>query len=175
MRRLRQIGASAERSETSAEDSETATTLGAARDWAPTGRSGPTSWAGLPPAPSSSRCSPPLSLVVSCVGGERFWEILASSGQVGQIGHFSGGFWDEPFPQPRLGEAGFRFLVDSPLDRSAAGAPYLSAAKADVLNTARWAGMAGNLRRATASCHPIGAVLCVGARTSDAREPLAWR
>ena len=62
------------------------------------------------------------------VGGERFWEILASSGQVGQIGHFSGGFWDEPFPQPRLGEAGFRFLVDSPLDRSAAGAPYLSAA-----------------------------------------------
>jgi hypothetical protein len=48
------------------------------------------------------------------VGGERFWEILASSGQVGQIGHFSGGFWDEPFPQPRLGEAGFRFLVDSP-------------------------------------------------------------
>ena len=63
------------------------------------------------------------------VGGERFWEILASSGQVGQIGHFSGGFWDEPFPQPRLGEAGFRFLVDSPLDRSAAGAPYLSAAK----------------------------------------------
>ena len=131
MRRLRQIGASAERSETSAEDSETATTLGAARDWAPTGRSGPTSWAGLPPAPSSSRCSPPLSLVVSCVGGERFWEILASSGQVGQIGHFSGGFWDEPFPQPRLGEAGFRFLVDSPLDRSAAGAPYLSAALAE--------------------------------------------
>ena len=131
MRRLRQIGASAERSETSAEDSETATTLGAARDWAPTGRSGPTSWAGLPPAPSSSRCSPPLSLVVSCVGGERFWEILASSGQVGQIGHFSGGFWDEPFPQPRLGEAGFRFLVDSPLDRSAAGAPYLSAAIPD--------------------------------------------
>jgi hypothetical protein len=48
---------------------------------------------------------------------------------VGQIGHFSGGFWDEPFPQPRLGEAGFRFLVDFPLDRSAAGAPYLSAAK----------------------------------------------
>ncbi|CCI51832.1 hypothetical protein BN13_1250023 [Nostocoides jenkinsii Ben 74] len=47
---------------------------------------------------------------------------------MGQIGHFSGGFWDEPFPQPRLGEAGFRFLVDSPLDRSAAGAPYLSAA-----------------------------------------------
>ena len=51
---------------------------------------------------------------------------------MGQIGHFSGGFWDEPFPQPRLGEAGFRFLVDSPLDRSAAGAPYLSAAVPDV-------------------------------------------
>ena len=50
---------------------------------------------------------------------------------MGQIGHFSGGFWDEPFPQPRLGEAGFRFLVDSPLDRSAAGAPYLSAADPD--------------------------------------------
>ena len=69
------------------------------------------------------------SALTAAVGGERFWEILASSGQVGQIGHFSGGFWDEPFPQPRLGEAGFRFLVDSPLDRSAAGAPYLSAAK----------------------------------------------
>jgi hypothetical protein len=71
----------------------------------------------------------PGMITADAVGGERFWEILASSGQVGQIGHFSGGFWDEPFPQPRLGEAGFRFLVDSPLDRSAAGAPYLSAAK----------------------------------------------
>lgn len=87
------------------------------------------------PALKASHNRPPMQAPVSksgsadmCVGGERFWEILASSGQVGQIGHFSGGFWDEPFPQPRLGEAGFRFLVDSPLDRSAAGAPYLSAA-----------------------------------------------